>query len=121
VRSRDHPQREPADTGGDKRPTAGIWRLCKEEEAHQAKQEGWRGDNRHHQQEPHDFMVIEPAVEAAVHVRSIVISLWPAYAGSAREAGLLVNVGTCWLPAAIWFAVNRQVQLGKALADKTLA
>jgi hypothetical protein len=44
-------------------------------------------------------MVIEPAVEAAVHVCNIVISLWPAYAGSAREAGFLVNEGTCWLPA----------------------
>ena len=42
-------------------------------------------------------MVIEPAVEAAVHVCSIVISLWPAYAAS--EARFLENEGTCWLPA----------------------
>ena len=66
-------------------------------------------------------MVIEPAVEAAVHVRSIVISLWPAYAGSAREAGLLGERGNMLVARAIWIAVNRQVQLGKALADKTLA
>ena len=38
-------------------------------------------------------MVIEPAVEAAVHVRSIGISLWPAYAAPALEAALFVNKG----------------------------
>jgi len=32
-------------------------------------------------------------VEAAVHVRSIVISLWPAYAAPAREAALFGEQG----------------------------
>ena len=53
-------------------------------------------------------MVIEPAVEAAVHVCSIVISLWPAYAVSAREAGFLVNEGTCWLPAQSGLPLTRR-------------
>src|SRR5262245_1205713 len=53
-----------------------MWRLRKADEGHQAKQERRRGDNGHHQEELHDFVVIEPAVETAVHVRSIVISLW---------------------------------------------
>src|SRR5215510_2545863 len=53
-----------------------MWRLRKADEGHQAKQERRRGDNGHHQEELHDFVVIEPAVEAAVHVHSIVISLW---------------------------------------------
>src|SRR5262245_29920757 len=44
-----------------------MWRLCKEEVAHEAKQERWHGDNRHDEEEPHDFVVIEPEMKAAVH------------------------------------------------------
>jgi len=47
-----------------------------DQEADHAEQDRRHGDKRHHEEELYDFVAIEPAVEAAVHVPSIVISLW---------------------------------------------
>jgi hypothetical protein len=38
-----------------------------------------------------------------------------------REAGLFGERGNMLVARAVWIAVDRQVQLGKALAGKTLA
>jgi len=50
------------------------------------------------------IVVIEPpAMQGAVHAQ---------YRGrlmQARRQGFLVNEGTCWLPAPVWIAVDRQV------------
>jgi hypothetical protein len=95
-----HQWKHPAETrcgaeGAEKPPTVVAMRdisikIHSDQEAHHTEQDRRCGDKRHHEEKLHDFVVIEPAVEAAVHVRRIVVSLWPAYA--APEVTLVVTV-----------------------------